>query len=199
MMELPDKVTCPKCHNQSPSYFDDYDIDCGEPFPEPGTVSLYAQCPVCDHDWKFEGRVKFEQAPPDADLMAPALFQKLWKRIYRPKSGCPDVEVGHVLRVMVELLVDTNLLTDCGSEAENWALAYVTIMENAHPGDIRAGWTDTVPYYLDERDEQGYPKPRPFEEYDADLSAKDSEMAQALRTLVAKGILVEDEEKLRRV
>lgn len=134
----------------------------------------------------------------DPDLLAPALFRKLWKRIFRPSSGSPDVEVGHVLRVMVDLLVETNLQFDCGSEAANWAFAYVTVTDGAHPGDIRAGWTDKIPYYSDERDEHGYPKPRPFEEYDRDLQAADAEMAEALRTLVAQGILVEDGEKLRR-
>lgn len=132
------------------------------------------------------------------DLSAPALFGKLWKRIFRPSSGSPDVEVGHVLVVMTDLLVETKHLPDCGSEAANWALAYVTITGGSHPGDIRAGWTDTVPYYSDERDEQGYLKPRPFEEYDADMAAADDRMAEALREMLDKGILVEDGERLRR-
>lgn len=65
MMGLPDMITCPKCHNQGSSDFDDYDIDCGNPFPEPGLVSLSAYCPVCEHEWKFEGRVTFKQTSHD--------------------------------------------------------------------------------------------------------------------------------------
>ena len=132
----------------------------------------------------------------DPGPLAPA-FCKLWKRIYRPSSGCPDVEVGHVLRVMADLLVESETLPDCGSEATNWALAYVIITDGAHPGDIRAGWGDKVPYYSDERDEQGYRKPRPFDQYDADLQAADEVMMKALREMQAKGLLVEDGEKLR--
>jgi hypothetical protein len=134
----------------------------------------------------------------DPDLLAPALFRKLWKRIFRPSSGSPDVEVGHVLRVMVDLLVETNLQFGCGSEAANWAFAYVTVTDGAHPGDIRARWTDKIPYYSDERDEHGYPKPRPFEEYDRDLQAADEEMAKALQEMRTKGILVEIDGKLTR-
>lgn len=134
----------------------------------------------------------------DLDLLAPALFKKIWGRIFRPTSGSPDVEVGHVLQVMVDVLVETGMLPDCGSPEANWALAYVTITGGSHPGDIRAGWGDKVPYYSDERDEHGYPKPRPFDQYDADLQAADGAMAKALREMQAKGLLVEDDGRLRR-
>jgi NAD-dependent SIR2 family protein deacetylase len=59
MLGLPEEVACPKCHNKAPTRFDDYDIDCGNPFPEPGKVSLHMYCQACEHEWYFEGRLTF--------------------------------------------------------------------------------------------------------------------------------------------
>jgi len=133
----------------------------------------------------------------DPDLLAPALFRKLYKRIYRPSSGCPDVEIGTVLTVMTDLLVDTGLLPDCGNPEANWALAYVTITgEPTHPGDIRASWTGKVPSYMTNK--EGTAELRPHEEYFTEMDAKDQEMAEALKGLVAEGVLVETDGLLHR-
>lgn len=71
MLGLPEKVTCPKCHNETPSQFDDYDIECGNPFPEPGLFSLSCYCQICEYNWKFEGRLKFEQPACKAKIVHP--------------------------------------------------------------------------------------------------------------------------------
>ena len=60
MLALSETVECPKCHNLTPSEFDDYDIECGNPNPEPGLWSLDCCCHICAHRFKFEGRVKLE-------------------------------------------------------------------------------------------------------------------------------------------
>jgi len=57
MLGLPEEVTCPKCRRKTPSYLDDYDIECGNPFPEPGRFSFSMYCQHCDHEWQFTGTV----------------------------------------------------------------------------------------------------------------------------------------------
>ena len=132
----------------------------------------------------------------DPDLLPPALFRKLYKRIYRPSSGCPDVEISGVLHVMVDLLVETGLCVDCENPAATWALAYVIITNEAtHPGDIRASWVGKVPSYMDK---DGSTVPRSHEEYFTEMDAKDQEMAEAIKELIGKGILIEVDGLLRR-
>lgn len=65
MLGLPSRVTCPKCNNSTASDFDDYDVECGKPFPGPGMVSLAAYCKTCGLVWRFEGRLTFTQTSPD--------------------------------------------------------------------------------------------------------------------------------------
>ncbi len=60
MLGLPEKVTCPKCHSEAPSQFDDYDIECGNPFPQPGRLSLSCYCYICEHCWRFEKKLELK-------------------------------------------------------------------------------------------------------------------------------------------
>jgi len=39
------------------SYFDDCDIECGNPNPEPGAWRLDCYCMECQHEWTLEFRV----------------------------------------------------------------------------------------------------------------------------------------------
>ncbi|MFA6023579.1 MAG: hypothetical protein WC781_05815 [Candidatus Pacearchaeota archaeon] len=60
LLGLPEKVKCPKCHNKVPSYFDEYDIDCGNPGASynNGLLILNVQCVICENE--FEIKVKSE-------------------------------------------------------------------------------------------------------------------------------------------
>jgi hypothetical protein len=93
MMGLPDALLCPACHGQTPSDFDDYDIDCGNPFPEPGQVSLSSQCRVCGYAWKYEGRLTFKQTSYDdrCDICGKGCVGAVpgW-RIQGMKLHCPE-------------------------------------------------------------------------------------------------------------
>jgi len=55
MLDVPFEVECPRCGSAIKSDFDDYDIECGHPNPEPGVWSLRVYCPKCEHDWQWEG------------------------------------------------------------------------------------------------------------------------------------------------
>lgn len=53
MLGLPKKLMCPECNKVSDSYFDDYDIDCGEPNPSPGQWTLRCYCQKCEYEWNY--------------------------------------------------------------------------------------------------------------------------------------------------
>jgi len=54
MLGVPEKLPCPKCGNPTPTYFDDFDIECGNPNPNPGHWRLRVGCQTCDHDFYHE-------------------------------------------------------------------------------------------------------------------------------------------------
>lgn len=54
---------CPKCKKTHKNYFEDYDIECGEPNPKPGMVVLDNCCPYCEHSYKTTFIVKTQQQP----------------------------------------------------------------------------------------------------------------------------------------
>lgn len=130
--------------------------------------------------------------------MVPILFQQVWLRLYNPRSGCPDVELGHVLQVLADVLAGCGTLPDAGSPAANWAVAFVTITGGSSPLDLKVSWSDTVPYYTDERDGNGYPVAKPFDQYDAEMAEKTREMTAALQALVDRGLLQVGEDGLLR-
>ena len=59
LLGLPEKVICQKCRNKIPTYFDDYDIDCGSPDAKDNSkcLTLDVYCEVCDES--FKARYKF--------------------------------------------------------------------------------------------------------------------------------------------
>jgi len=54
LMGAPISMKCPKCKNKVNTYFEEYDIDCGNPNPEPGKWVLRVQCTICDHEFTWE-------------------------------------------------------------------------------------------------------------------------------------------------
>lgn len=61
MFGLPEKVRCPRCKNYHKSWFDDYDIECGEPNPEKGIWNLNCQCEICGLEYDYSFKVKIEE------------------------------------------------------------------------------------------------------------------------------------------
>jgi hypothetical protein len=57
MLGVPSRAECPRCRREVPTCFDDYDIECGNPNPEPGVWSLSLYCPECEHEWKMAFKV----------------------------------------------------------------------------------------------------------------------------------------------
>lgn len=53
MLALPASVSCPKCGVEVDPRFEDYDIECGRPNPEPGRWELGCWCSECEHSFKF--------------------------------------------------------------------------------------------------------------------------------------------------
>lgn len=61
MFGLNEKVKCPHCNNETNSWFDDYDIDCGDCNPSNGVWSLSCYCETCEHEWKYNFKVNTEE------------------------------------------------------------------------------------------------------------------------------------------
>jgi hypothetical protein len=53
MFGVPKEIKCSFCNQRTLTYFDDYDIECGDPNPSPGTWNLTYQCEHCEHDGLF--------------------------------------------------------------------------------------------------------------------------------------------------
>jgi hypothetical protein len=54
MLGIKNKQICPNCKNLVLQYFDEYDIDCGEPNPLNGIWELSCNCDICQHEWKYK-------------------------------------------------------------------------------------------------------------------------------------------------
>jgi len=52
LLGLPEYIRCPQCKELTPTDFDEYDIDCGEPQVKDGQMLLDVQCRHCE----FESR-----------------------------------------------------------------------------------------------------------------------------------------------
>ena len=57
LMGLPEKIKCVECNNMVDSFFDDYDIDCGEPNAKDGIMTLDVQCSVCEQEIKYQVKI----------------------------------------------------------------------------------------------------------------------------------------------
>jgi len=91
MIGAPRVLPCPRCNNIINTYFDDYDIDCGEPNPQPGVWFLDYSCDTCDEE--FVWNMVFEVQEPrckGCELVKPLL----------PKSGmcaeCLDEKMSEI-------------------------------------------------------------------------------------------------------
>ena len=65
MFGLPAEMKCPRCKQVLKNYCDEYDIDCGEPNPEPGKWKLHLYCTECDHEFHFRFEVKIKKVKND--------------------------------------------------------------------------------------------------------------------------------------
>lgn len=57
MIGAPTVLECPSCKRETESPFDDYDIEGGNPNPEPSTWVLHVACRHCEHEWTWKGTV----------------------------------------------------------------------------------------------------------------------------------------------
>lgn len=60
MLGVPEQVQCPRCRATTTTFFDDYDIQCGNPNPAPGLWSLTLCCRWCEHEWRIEYRIELQ-------------------------------------------------------------------------------------------------------------------------------------------
>jgi hypothetical protein len=61
MLGAPSELRCPRCRKMTRTFFDDYDIDCGNPNPAPGKWELDVYCSRCEHEFVFERDVKLKK------------------------------------------------------------------------------------------------------------------------------------------
>lgn len=101
MLGVPQHLTCPLCSNQGTSDFDDYDIDCGDPFPAAGQLALDCRCQKCDHAWVWRARLAFIQ---DARLP--------------PPLGCNVLRNIRNRALVLQSLCDIACLCEIGCEIE---------------------------------------------------------------------------------
>jgi hypothetical protein len=127
-------------------------------------------------------------------------FQSLWSRIYNPRSVVPDIEIDHVLNLMISTLASSQGFGPSDlSETERWVLASVAIQGTGHPQSIGFAYGDyRVSIFTEgETDENGYPKLRPYEETSTEKEALSNQVIQAVQSLLTRGLLVEDEHHVR--
>jgi hypothetical protein len=59
MLGAPEKMECNYCGAVSKTYFEEYDIDCGEPNPKPGVWCLTHWCNACEKDTEWKCNIAF--------------------------------------------------------------------------------------------------------------------------------------------
>ena len=57
LIGLTSEVECPKCKNKFDPYFDDYDIDCGNPILGNGKFAFDCYCDECDTNFTYNFNV----------------------------------------------------------------------------------------------------------------------------------------------
>ena len=65
MLGVPEKVSCERCTTQIDSWFNDYDIDCGNPNPRPGVWCLSVYCEECDYSFDYRFSVLINRGDGD--------------------------------------------------------------------------------------------------------------------------------------
>lgn len=61
--KAPKTLKCPKCSKKTTTLFNDYDIECGEPFPKPGKIELTAYCQHCEAEILWRATIQAEPDP----------------------------------------------------------------------------------------------------------------------------------------
>lgn len=67
MLGLPDTAKCPKCDETVATFFDDYDLDDGDPNPDDGSWRLDLSCHACEHAWVFAFTVRVVEVDDEED------------------------------------------------------------------------------------------------------------------------------------
>lgn len=57
MLGLPLTDTCPRCGEVDETWFDDVDIQCGNPNHAPGVWRLHRGCAECELEWEYRFKV----------------------------------------------------------------------------------------------------------------------------------------------
>ncbi len=63
LLGLPEKTKCPRCTREVDTYFNEYDIECGDPsFKKNGCLKLHCYCDECEYEFylKFKIEEQFE-------------------------------------------------------------------------------------------------------------------------------------------
>lgn len=118
-------------------------------------------------------------------------LKQVWKKLYNPKSGSPDVELGAVAEALACALANSNEFSDLSRNTiERWVLAYVSILGTIDSESLQWEAAYKVPYYSD--DGYGYYKPRPYVEYEAEQASARERVKSAIQSLLDDGYLKYD-------
>jgi len=60
MLAVPELLACPRCGREVRTDFEDYDIECGDPFPHPGHLALSCYCTNCEYSWEWQAKIHLE-------------------------------------------------------------------------------------------------------------------------------------------
>ena len=100
-------------------------------------------------------------------------LQQVWKELYNPESACPDVELEAVADVLASVLANSDGFSNPSlDQTERWILAYVSIVGIIESLQCAAAYK--VPYS----------KPRPYDEYEAELSSERDRVGSAIQSLL---------------
>jgi hypothetical protein len=125
----------------------------------------------------------------DVIMHAVTALQKVWEKIYRPGSACPDVEIGYVHQVLAEVLAE--VLKDSPSlesEASRFVLGSILISPKTKV-DLDHEWFESKHVYSET------PKPKDYNyedpEYQVEITKyyEKEEQEQALRSQEVKEAL----------
>jgi hypothetical protein len=64
MLGAPQSVICPNpsCNSVVMTRFNDYDIECGNPNPQPGVWVLDCYCSECEREWSILYKVELQKS-----------------------------------------------------------------------------------------------------------------------------------------
>lgn len=116
-------------------------------------------------------------------------LRKLWDRVCRPGSACPDIELAYLARTMADVLVESGYSVGSNKVA-NWVAAYVSVVGKSTVFNVETEWSDTVQEFTGKRDENGYLERRPYEEIELEREGKMVEARSAIEELLEKGVLI---------